>query len=669
MLRYILTGHLVLFGSVMFAHDVPVHQQITANAADTALTFSAAYAGFLSTVSGDIAIADARKSLIEGSAREDDPVSFSSPQDGGHFRSLNHFYDPLDQVYGKGLSDDIPDRRKLLGTNSFAWASVFNGFGITLSYNPNPINTWSWQNARSNQWAGLTATNQVDRITALTNMFRAMGQVMHLLEDTSQPQHVRNEQHLDKIPYLKISAPWRSPIEDYGNDHYLQLNYQHSILDWRAVGFKKLEDFWDRHLYNGVGTVLLAAENGGAQLGLAEWCNGNFLGARHMYPDHQNEYNSDGTKNIKWYPYPSLNHSTDYPQIKANFPAAVHPIGLKNGQQGSSIYVDKTDDGVKFSYLSRLTFFGASFPYTEQMTIYDDNVLKSYHDQLIPKAVEYSAGLLDYFFRGTLSATVVGYDSNLQQYTNHVINTSSNDFSGGAFYLFMQANGGRGLIQSNALIGTLASGASTNLTFSTTLPTNPFDLYLVYQGTIGITNGTPLDPADAGIAIAVAKIPDQIVFDLTWDEPMAEGDAELDFYLTDPCNITFYEPDLHTNTSDCCLVDYDEDENNADRHQRMAVTKFQDGSYQLWVNYEEPDSDTNVVNATLVTSDLLEGLPPKTNTFTLNFAASGQYNQYGWPIGVVGPAVVDTNGLPATTNASWYVRKVITVQNNKVIDY
>lgn len=71
--------------------------------------------------------------------------------------------------------------------SAFNNSSGFRGFLINTS------NTWSWQNARGYEWLGLTATNQLARQTNLDNMFRAVGQVMHLLEDTTQPQHVRNE--------------------------------------------------------------------------------------------------------------------------------------------------------------------------------------------------------------------------------------------------------------------------------------------------------------------------------------------------------------------------------------------------------------------------------------------------------------------------------------------
>jgi hypothetical protein len=67
---------------------------------------------------------------------------------------MNHFYDPLDKTYGKGLSDAPRDIRVLEGTNSFAWASISNCNGVDfkgvlgLGKNVNTTNVWSWQNAR-----------------------------------------------------------------------------------------------------------------------------------------------------------------------------------------------------------------------------------------------------------------------------------------------------------------------------------------------------------------------------------------------------------------------------------------------------------------------------------------------------------------------------------------
>src|SRR6266700_412140 len=63
-------------------HDVPVHRKITENAADSAANISTNYLDFLDAVSSDVSIGDARNSLSQGSAHEDDPVSPNPPIDG-----------------------------------------------------------------------------------------------------------------------------------------------------------------------------------------------------------------------------------------------------------------------------------------------------------------------------------------------------------------------------------------------------------------------------------------------------------------------------------------------------------------------------------------------------------------------------------------------------------
>ena len=437
-----------LFGVHSFAHDQIVHEAITVNAAESALHNSPGYSSFLSIVSSDLplfGVTSATNYLRIGSYDEDyDPDNPDNEKTGG-YRSLNHFYDPLDNTYGKGLSDSvgfsgpgpIGDKRRLVGTNSFSWGSISNCIGIDfsgvtvfgLAQNVDTFNIFSWPNARYYELRGLTAATPLDRQTNLLAMFRAVGQVMHLLEDTSQPQHVRNEQHVD--PFVANSwkeqhDPWASPIEIYGYNHVTNLNFgDGSMLNWSDAGFSKLEDFWDRHLYDGSSSAaLIAAETGGAQLGLAEWCNGNFLGDRHKYA----EYYSPG--DIRYYPFPSRAHSTDFINVKATPSIGVDTYTLKNGQTRQGIYLTKNADGVWINHHTRFTTLGAHFPnalLARSTTIRDDNVLKDYHDAFIPKAVQYSAGLLDYFCRGQLGMSIQGsYDTNTVIFT--MTNLSSQSF-------------------------------------------------------------------------------------------------------------------------------------------------------------------------------------------------------------------------------------------------
>jgi hypothetical protein len=107
-----------------FSHDISVHKAITMNAAKSAFVGSTSYTAFINAVTADCSLHDATNSMVFGSDMEDNrPV----PIDAGGYRSINHFYDPLDNTYGKGLSDFPPDIRYhstgAYGTNSFRWLS------------------------------------------------------------------------------------------------------------------------------------------------------------------------------------------------------------------------------------------------------------------------------------------------------------------------------------------------------------------------------------------------------------------------------------------------------------------------------------------------------------------------------------------------------------------
>ncbi len=309
--KCILIFCLSFFGANSFAHDQIVHQAITVNAAESAYTYSSAYANFVNVISSDLAYTGrngATNVMVQGSYEEDD----NAKQDPiGGYRSLNHFYDPTKNP-PLGLTDQPwPLPTAAIGRDSFTWASISNSPGKDSYLESGKYNIWSWQNARYYEWLGLTATNRLDRQTNLANMFRAVGQVMHLLQDTSQPQHVRNEQHLDQDPLLNQNLRSRSALEDYGRDHSTNLNYAHDMLDWRNSGFTQLKDFWDRDFLRTGGAAALNADlDGGADtLGLAEFSNGNFIGQRATYAEFFNH------NDIHYFPFPSILNTTQ-PNLK-----------------------------------------------------------------------------------------------------------------------------------------------------------------------------------------------------------------------------------------------------------------------------------------------------------------------------------------------------------------
>jgi hypothetical protein len=488
-----------------FAHDIVVHEHITLSAVLSAETYSTGFNAFLATIMNDCTLQQATGLMEVGSALED-----NNDQDAGGKRSLNHFYDTLDASFGKGLSDTPPDQRIKAGLSSFVWAYTSNcvgynytAFGSYGRINVNTTNIWSWQNARGYEWLGVTSASAISRRSNLGFEFRALGQVMHLLEDTTQPQHARNEQHLDYWPGTGFETLWHSHIEDYGDANWYKLNYGSTMLNWASLGFGKMEDFWDRHLYNGSATALDTDANGGTQLGLAEFCNGNFLGERHTY----GEFFLPGT--LGYYPYPSFGTSINSSQIQAHPSSGIDTFTRADGSIGNAIYYKKVADGVPVIHHSRVTYLGArfaSFRDASSVSLNDPNVLRDYHNILIPKAAQYSAGLIDYFFRGLLTTSLPSGTNGI--FDLNIENASLQDLAGGGFHLFWDDSTGTRTELTGADFSTNYSGAlgpddSIDAVFAS-VP-SAVDYVLVYQGTIGTSAGVPQDPVDTNIAIAVAN--------------------------------------------------------------------------------------------------------------------------------------------------------------------
>jgi len=99
---------------------------------------------------------------------------------GSGLISLNHFYNP---ITNSGLTDLAPG---FLTTNSMKWA--YRGYA----------NFDSWVSARQRYYQALTASTASERTEAAREMFFDLGNVAHLIQDLAQPQHTRNDAHLDE---------------------------------------------------------------------------------------------------------------------------------------------------------------------------------------------------------------------------------------------------------------------------------------------------------------------------------------------------------------------------------------------------------------------------------------------------------------------------------------
>jgi len=159
--------------------------------------------------------------LMRGDLREDDlsPVGyFFAPEKcplpeadpyGGITRVVNHFYDPInDTALTSGCA--------VAGYNGVCAKSVDWALGFVDSFASPPVvdtarrNHFTYADARENMWRALVgetgnstppytgaarALDSQERFYRWATTFRSLGDVIHLLQDGAQPQHVRNDAH------------------------------------------------------------------------------------------------------------------------------------------------------------------------------------------------------------------------------------------------------------------------------------------------------------------------------------------------------------------------------------------------------------------------------------------------------------------------------------------
>jgi len=183
--------------------------------------------------------------LLRGAIREDDigsigKIFFSNginclPQlmvsdQGDDPRSVNHFYDPfLNQGLVATVLGHVGRFKK-----STDWAmGNIDSFANPTVEDVGRENHYSYRDARDAMWIALTgernnksrigqpytaALREADsegRMTAWATVFRSLGNVMHLLQDTGQPQHTRNDSHSG------FNTSIQKSFEDYTNDRVL----------------------------------------------------------------------------------------------------------------------------------------------------------------------------------------------------------------------------------------------------------------------------------------------------------------------------------------------------------------------------------------------------------------------------------------------------------------
>jgi hypothetical protein len=371
--------------------------------------------------------------LMQGAVREDDnPLETpDSDEPGGVFsRPFGHFYDTENNL---GLTAAL----FTAGPTARDWALVPG-----LSQREGGQNHFKASDAREAMWRALTMTARAADGTFNTNVwpanwsptaeelrqaywnttFRALGDLMHLVQDMAQPQHVRNDRHsgLGCVSSDSCLGGHSSFYEFYMKARTLQsgsFSLDEGWTEWQpgqirftsakqltyegypAPRFNSYEDYFGP---GGSGSNLTGQ-------GLANYTNRGFYSA------------GTNINNTSYTSPPADGNGLAEITLLRNTPVdmmgapIVGALTLVQGNVNDNAFPGMNATNVNLSTLGIWDQFlrpKNQRSYTLNYYNYDDQA-----KQLIMRASAYSAGILDYFFRGRMKISLP--DSGLYAAVDH----------------------------------------------------------------------------------------------------------------------------------------------------------------------------------------------------------------------------------------------------------
>lgn len=436
--------------------------------------------------------------LMRGAIREDDiPLPFGdnpqdlSPPDLPFYRVFNHFYDP---VYNRPLTVPSAFQGWVTALNEGAvqtavdWATgSVNSFGALNTPNTGRRNHFTLVDAREAMYRAATgrdlagntdigpngapATKEV-RDAYWATVFRSLGDVVHLVQDMGQPQHTRNEAH--------------SPLNAFFQGDHITVFEE--LTEQRAGG-KKFTCF-DGNEPSGIPSLLFTnysvpsfsnysevfsttpGGNVAQGRGLADYSNRGFFTAGKNFGNTE-------------YASPSSNLA-NYSQQPVTDP---NPC-LATGRQAELLrgtvpdLVGSTSTGVALTARGLWDVPGYFIPREEAKYSMNETVYYENADLLVTRAASYSAGMINYFFRGKID--LVKDPQNSAQYIIRNLGTEEME---GTFALYYDGTDGIRYPVLGASWQLILSPGEDSVPVSFPAPTDPVpanaDYYLIFNGRMG----------------------------------------------------------------------------------------------------------------------------------------------------------------------------------------
>lgn len=389
---------LLIDSDSVFAYKAMTHEAITNHVASRSILSNEE---LMAGMGFDIIVPENVDTLIKGDIHNDECNTTDRNANIRHFycgaaledqgiRSLNHFYDPIDdmpvnpfprsvQTSPDWALEDKPDINQPRHNFAEQDFSLWDGVGYFL--------------------ASKRSLSRVQRNENEQNLFLALGHAVHHLQDMAQPAHVRNDAHCDarEDPRFRCGA-WLfhdpSIYEADSENVYKNL----PLVGYPALDlnlFSKARDFWDTGDAHWQG------------IGLSEFSNWNFVSQDTNFSYIVN------SSDIHF--GPSLLYDNPVPSQRIYYQDIVGRDGEMLGVQwylGNEVQdVYQTNESLLNNRASVFSIFYFDIydepdpHYSSIGFTFNDETFNAARRFLIPRSVAYSAGLVNYFFRGQMKVT------------------------------------------------------------------------------------------------------------------------------------------------------------------------------------------------------------------------------------------------------------------------
>jgi hypothetical protein len=356
-----------------FAYVEPVHEVITRRAFDRAAVDFQARLGISRTTA--IAGSSPTKLMTDGSVDED-----------ANARALAHFYDPINEV------------ALTLGKSPVCGPAPFSTRTDLWATDPSTTNSRNVPAARKHYAASLTGPNPGTRAVHQKELFYSLGHLVHLVQDMAQPEHTRNDVHLilsgsaaflnDYIAAL-VGERMPSLYEAWALENVAGQNPLVSLDVHPNVTLADYASYF--HTLDG--------------RGLADYTNRNFVTQDTNYGDY------GYIDQLPCFQYSTPFQSAAMLRIE---PEVAYALRHDDGSccyiqtvQDEAVYTWRTSDG-EFddfhSHHSSLDLETKKYDPNASFYSLSDGSYQRRAAMLIPRAVGYSAGFIEHFFRGKIDA-------------------------------------------------------------------------------------------------------------------------------------------------------------------------------------------------------------------------------------------------------------------------